>query len=216
MKISDLLLERPGQQTTATLYHGTTSKYWASIKKHGLLPNMEGNGFGSDDEGMRSYGGNYLSANKETAEEAANEVAKLNGGKPIVVTVQYVLGSGGADEDAIIYDVIGLASEEGVGPKGFAKGMLEALPGKLPQGDWPLLVQLFKRVKTIIKREGAYDPYEVEDEIKTDAKFRAIMTAIINKIRMNKLDDYSNVRIERTIGFKGKTRITGVEEVEQY
>jgi hypothetical protein len=216
MKISDLMLERPGQQTTTTLYHGTTSKYWPSIKKHGLLPNIEGNGFGSDDEAMRSYGGNYLSANKGTAEEAANEVAKIHGGNPIIISVQYVLGSGGADEDSIIYDVIDLASEEGVGPKGFAKGMLEALPGKLPQGDWPLLVQLFKRIKTMMKKAGAEDAYEIEDEIKTDANFRAILTAIINKIRMNKLDNYSNVRIDRTIGFRGKTRIIGVEEVKPY
>lgn len=210
MRFYEILSEgRPGRQKTAIMYHGTTDKYLQSIKVHGLRPDRPGNGFGSNEPDMESYGGVYLTAERGTAEEAASEVAHIHGGNPIVITVQYVLGSGGADEDQILQDLFGIIDDIG-SSKTFVKRAPAVLGGNLPQGDYKYLVSFYNRAKRIANGE---DVYSYEEEILTDPKIRQIVRYLLGKIRMTNIKRDTNVRLTRPITFKGKTRITNIEKI---
>lgn len=209
MRFYEILFEgRPGRQKTAIMYHGTSSVYLQSIKVHGLLPDRPGTGYGSDEPGKESYGGVYLTAHRETAESAAVEVAERTGGEPIIITVQYVIGSGGADEDQIIYNMFDIIDDIGTS-KTFVKRAPAILGGNLPPGDYKYLISFYNRVKRIANGESWM---EVEEEILTDEKIRKIVTYLLNKTRVNTVDKYTNVRVTRPITFRGKTRITNIEK----
>lgn len=210
MKVYEILSEgRPGRQKTAVMYHGTTDKYLQSIKVYGLRPDRPGNGFGSDEPGMESYGGVYLTADRGTAEEAASEVSQIHGGNPIIITVQYVLGSGGADEDQILHSLLDIIDDIG-SSKTFVKRAPAVLGGNLPQGDYRYLVSFYNRVKRIANGE---DAFSYEEEILTDPKIRQIVRYLLSKTRMSDIKRDTNVRLTRPITFKGKTRITNIEKI---
>ena len=97
MLISEILLERRIQKTRI-MYHGTSSTRLKSILKYGLLPNIQ-----DKSSWPPSYGGVYLSSSKNYAERSAGVAIRQPGGEPILLTVQYVMTSGGIDED-ILFD----------------------------------------------------------------------------------------------------------------
>ena len=123
MKIHEIITERSSQQKVVTMYHGTSSVFLPSIQKFGLDPNPKPirkpgdphpsqirklgldpipaqKSFGIEDgEEWASYGGIYLTTAKNMAQAAARSAVRNHGGDPILITVQYVLGSGGLDED---------------------------------------------------------------------------------------------------------------------
>lgn len=110
MKISELLVERRIQRTI-TMYHGTSTKHVPAILKHGLLANPPAATYSSDnDEGDPAYntfkGGVYVTNNKNIALKGAINATEAAGGRPVLVTLQYVLGSGQVDEDDI-YMIMG-------------------------------------------------------------------------------------------------------------
>ena len=100
MKIHQVISERPKQQKTITVFHGTSSTFLPRIKKHGLLPDTGNHIYGMDD-GLPALGGVYLTRDKHKAKDAAEVAVSVVDGKPIVLQVQYVLGSGGIDEDSV-------------------------------------------------------------------------------------------------------------------
>jgi hypothetical protein len=107
----DLLQERD-QRRTRIMYHGTSSAFLSSILKNGLIPDSGNKMYGSSDgEFHHSLGGVYLTSREETAMYAADEAAVITEKDPILITVQYVVGSGGLDEDDVFKYFIMLAIE---------------------------------------------------------------------------------------------------------
>lgn len=98
MKINEIITERAGQQRVVIMYHGTSSTFLPSIQKFGLDPNPLKKSFYFSDA-WQSYGGIYLTTSKQMAKAASDAAVGRHGGEPILITVQYVLGSGGLDED---------------------------------------------------------------------------------------------------------------------
>jgi hypothetical protein len=102
MKIRDIITERQ-QQRVMTMYHGTSSKLVPSILKNGLLAKAPKKTYDVDTYGdaTASMGGVYIAPEREFAEYIAGEAVQAHGGEPAMVTLQYVKGSGGTDEDEI-------------------------------------------------------------------------------------------------------------------
>lgn len=216
MRIDEIFIEgRPGRQQVTRLYHGTTSKYLASIKKQGLQPDQPAVGFGFSEPGSESLGGVYLTANRQTAEEAATEVANRHGGAPIVVTVQYVLGSGGADEDSVRFILLG-AVDNANNAKDYARIATKAINAEeqmqVPQGDLWYLERYYERALEIMSNADADEVWQVDELIFEDPEIRKILANIIQKIRMGKsnLGIFSNIRVTRPITFRGKTKIIDI------
>ena len=204
MKLLDIFREsRPGRKRTTLLYHGTSSKYLDSIKKHGLLPNTDNQGYGNEmGQGYESYGGVYLTSNYHVARQAASDTSDFVGGVPIIIRVQYVLGSGGADEDYITHTLIHVYknSDEIRDFMDFVKNSY--IFNAVPLRD----IKLF------------YDLYQAMNDVKdekflSNPEFRRIIKKIIEKIKIYKLSSWENVRINRPIGFKGKTRILSIQKI---
>jgi hypothetical protein len=103
MKLIDLT-ER-NQQKTMIMYHGTSDLFFKDILKHGLLANPPKRTYDSENGnvGYETYGGVYLTNKFLDARDAARYAVEVSGGYPIIVNVQYVMGSGNIDEDRITY-----------------------------------------------------------------------------------------------------------------
>jgi len=89
-------------QNTEIMYHGTTDKHLRSILKQGLLANPPKRTYDVDNDmgdGYQTFGGVYLANNQRKATAAATDAVFQFGGRPIIVVVQYVQGSGNIDED---------------------------------------------------------------------------------------------------------------------
>lgn len=111
MQIKDILTERRLQRVQ-TMYHGTSSTLVPSILKHGLLANPPKTTYSRDSSvdtpGYDTFtGGIYLTSDIEKAEEGADVASSAHQGDPILITLQYVISSGGIDED----DIMAILSE---------------------------------------------------------------------------------------------------------
>lgn len=105
MKIDDVLVERRLQRTEI-MFHGTSSVLAPSILKHGLLANPPkatySPGSTAADSAYDTFaGGVYLTKDRRMASSSARIAANIHGGDPVLVTVQYTLGSAQPDEDDI-------------------------------------------------------------------------------------------------------------------
>jgi hypothetical protein len=101
MRYTELIERR--LQKTQIMYHGTSSNLVRSILKNGLLARPPRKTYDVDTygTGTASMGGVYISPDRGFAETIAQEAVGTHGGKPAMVTLQYVLGSGDTDEDEI-------------------------------------------------------------------------------------------------------------------
>lgn len=213
-KLAGIAEGRPGRQKTVKLYHGTTSQFLSNIKKHGLLPNTGQQSFGSGSGvAYASYGGVYLTSMAGTAKDAAKEAADKFGGEPIVVTVQYVLGSGGLDEDFIFdtwWDLIDYVSD----PTEAANEALERLEELTNlRENTDLLVREFFDIVNEIK--NSKDEYDYDDDIRADPNVREIVKKIIESVKNRDIENTANVRLTRPVGWRGKTRIISIDRVVQ-
>lgn len=105
MRYSELLLER-SRRKTGIMYHGTSSVYLDSILSNGLLSNPPrvtySRDSSMDDPAYDTFsGGVYLTNDFDSALSNAEDAISIHGGDPIVVMVQYVVGSEQVDEDDI-------------------------------------------------------------------------------------------------------------------
>lgn len=106
MQIKDILTERKIQRVQ-TMYHGTSSKLVPGILKHGLLANPPKSTYSRetnvDSSGYDTFkGGIYLTSDIDKAEDGADTAAMAHYGDPVLITLQYVISSGGIDEDDIL------------------------------------------------------------------------------------------------------------------
>jgi len=98
MKLSDFLIEKK-KQRVINVYHGTSSNKVRSILKHGLVANPKDKTY---DGGLESMGGVYTTASKDYALSMGAVASDKNGSDHIaLVTMQFVAGSAGMDEDMI-------------------------------------------------------------------------------------------------------------------
>jgi hypothetical protein len=103
MRYNEIVTERR-QQRTEIMYHGTSSNLVPSILKNGLLAKPPKKTYDVDTYGAStaSMGGVYVADNKEFANLIAGEAVGTHGGKPALVTIQYVKGSADIDEDDLV------------------------------------------------------------------------------------------------------------------
>lgn len=108
MKNKNILSEK--KQYTTILHHGTSTAFLRSIFKTGLDPNPSKRSMGDPAQfgtGLESYHGIYFTKSFHRAVCAADYVARVqHKGSPMVVTIQYVQGSGSVDEDDVIESII--------------------------------------------------------------------------------------------------------------
>ena len=98
MRFHEIVAEKKKQQVI-TVYHGTSSNNVENILKHGLVANPKDKTY---DGGLESLGGVYTTASKNYALDMGAVASKKNNSKNIaLVTMQFVTGSAGMDEDMI-------------------------------------------------------------------------------------------------------------------
>ena len=98
MKLSDFLIEKKTQRVI-TAYHGTSSKNVRNILKLGLVANPKNKTY---DGGLESMGGVYTTVSKTYALDMGAVASEKNDSEYIaLVTIQFVIGSAGIDEDMV-------------------------------------------------------------------------------------------------------------------
>jgi len=98
MRFHEIVAEKKTQQVI-TVYHGTSSNKVTSILKHGLVANPKDKTY---DGGLESVGGVYTTASKSYALDMGEVASEKDGSDYIaLVTMQFVTGSAGMDEDMI-------------------------------------------------------------------------------------------------------------------
>lgn len=223
MLIHELLVERRIRKI-AVMYHGTSSVFLKSILKIGLNSEVKHKSWIGPDVGYESYGGVYLTDKLSIAQVAATEAVKAHGGDPIIIEVQYVLGSSGIDEDYIVNPLCYLIMHnEGATLNELVKlglKQIQEIPAATTRQTEKLLRQFFEL--TFLEIERNREDFEGSDfsSISSNTEIRNIVRKIIETIRIHKLarniswEDpldqsfaRSNVRVTRPITFRGKTRI---------
>jgi len=98
MRFHEIVAEKKTQRVI-TVYHGTSPNKVRSILKHGLVANPKDKTY---DGGLESVGGVYTSASKSYALDMGAVASDKDGSDHIaLVTMQFVTGSAGMDEDMI-------------------------------------------------------------------------------------------------------------------
>lgn len=235
-------------QRTQLMYHGTASSLVPSILKFGLVAEPPKRTYSRDtdveQQGYDSYGGVYLTSNLRIARDAANTAAKAHGGKPVLITLQYVITSGSIDEDEItslllsaLQHVFGAYPMKTIGEQiaqnktTLTSELIDLIVNyrKLdtsdyhPPGDLKFTADSVEQFKTVINRaldvlaasakntssvEGDYYiAYYLLPELRYDAVYDSAMSRLLKTLKSR---NPTTVRIERNIGFKGKTRILSI------
>ena len=217
MLVSELLVERRLQRTRI-MYHGTSSVFLPSIMKYGLLPYVPHKSYGAGEPESHSLGGVYLSADDEIAQFAAYDAVQFHGGEPIIITVQYVIGSGGLDEDLIFSSFIGIGrsnlykNRQRVDFETFLKKSVSSAIEEFTRHGKPTIstkkfieeffTMMYKRiVDTII-------PNTMTETVMLDQVLREIIVDILESTKDPSMINV--VRVTRPIKFRGKTRITQI------
>jgi hypothetical protein len=223
---SDILEERRRQPTTL-MYHGTTSTFLRSILKHGLDPNPKQKSW--DVEGtMPSLNGIYMAPTAgRSTRHAAKEAVKKYGGSPILITIQVVTSSGTPDEDNIFHlagEVIYDAYREPDSPytKDYVSNILTRLQDRIkPNQQTITTVKRFADTAMSIFKSNNYTKnegsYFAASWLLKQPELRELMLSVLNTMKPSMAErptDSPNVRITRVIGFRGKTRIVKINNME--
>lgn len=106
MRLDEIIIVEKRKQIR-TVYHGTSSIFLKSILKKGLITtppkvtyDSKSNDWGDPAEDTFS-GGVYMTPNKKEAVRYAEESVEINGGDPVIIEIDYVVGSEEMDEDSI-------------------------------------------------------------------------------------------------------------------
>ena len=226
MLVSELLFERRLQRTRI-MYHGTSSSLLPSIMKFGLLPNAPVKSSYLDQPHLRSFGGVYLTSDLDIAKDGANQAIKSHGGNPILITVQYVQGSGGLDEDLVFKKFIDIGIKY-INIKSKITPLQTFLANVIPEASTVFSKYAFRRysTNTLIRNffKELYDyliniiQFNIKnkqfplnfntDEIMENEILRQIINNIIESSKEFPTTDL--VRITRPVKFRGKTRISQI------
>ena len=242
MQIKELITERR-QQQTLIVYHGTSSHFKRTILKQGLLANPPKRTYdvsnpdadvGADSEWeVATYGGIYVTTDPAYAKGAAHvtvdklrETVPASDNQIMMLTIQYVLGSAGIDEDFVLEtlensviafqqqlltatqptnQLVNAMSSQFM--KLFQKENFGTMAQYMPQ----ILAQYFTSLIQVLATMQADQRAEFLDEFMANnnrnANLKAATIKIMDNISGNYKDMPTNFRIDRNVGFKGKTRI---------
>lgn len=219
MRQDEIISERRIQKTS-TVFHGTTTAFLRSILKTGLNPDVEQRSWvGGGGVAGESFGGVYLTADEVIASWAADAASRTHGGDPMLITVQYVLGSGGIDEDEV-FDSFISHSRYAVVENNYSdllKDAMQLISGSVTKKTQRLVSKLLMELVAYFKKkpiELLKVSYDVDDRVKADPHFRDMVRQIIESTRVTSFDKSTNVRVTRPIGFSGKTRILQIKNIK--
>lgn len=242
MQIKEILTER-NQQKTLIVYHGTSSHFKRTLLKQGLLANPPKRTYNvsnpdadieSDSEWeVATYGGIYVTTDPAYAKGAAHvtvdklrETVPASDNQIMMLTIQYVIGSAGIDEDFVLetlesavmsYQQQLLAVTKPTTQltsamstqfmKLFQKENFGTMAQYMPQ----LLAQYFTNLINVLIPMQSVQRAEFLDEFIANNNRNTVLKTgtikIMDNISGNYKDMPTNFRIDRDIGFKGKTRI---------
>lgn len=222
------LIERK-QKSTSIMYHGTSSNFVRSILKTGLIPDPKTRSWG-DPETMgadkESLYGIYLTPYVGKAKSAAETAARTNKGTPVIITIQYVSGSGGLDEDDINGIVCYAVAERyekfiknfDIGFNRILEDIKELTSTAFNRRSFDLLKQLTTVAVNIASRNlEAVESLEFKS-IQGNPEYRQLLTQFTESVKLFPKGDAGweseNIKITRPIGFSGKTKIIKIEDLK--
>jgi len=229
MKITELITERR-QQNISVVYHGTSSNFVRSILKTGLSPVPPKRSWGDSDKmgaDKESLPGIYLTPRLDYAQTAAKQSVELNGGTPTLITVQYVSGSGGLDEDNITGIVCYAVSEDyDAFIKDFDHQFLDIISRvkdrlkntALNNRSIEILKQLVKVAVNITSKN--YEEVQGTEfrSILSNPQFRQLLIKFTESVKVHSSENpdwtSEHIKVTRIIGFSGKTKIVKIEDLK--
>jgi hypothetical protein len=235
MKLLDLF-ER-NQQKTSLMYHGTSDVHLRSILKQGLLAEPPKRTYDGEygGEGYETYDGVYLTADYNTAKGAAGYATDTSGGYPIVITVQYVHGSGNPDEDLIThiinntvyndYEVADYDYNMYDGYNEYTAANMDTVVqslvdeaadilgtrGKLGKPVIPALHKIFELILNVVDDEYI-EVHDIMGVVQSYPVYKECIEVIMQNMTMKQ---HGNTQVLRDIGFKGKTRILRIDNEDE-
>jgi len=221
MRILELLQERRIQRTVY-MYHGTSSRFLRSILKHGLLPDP-GHKSWVGYHNLASLGGVYMSIDRDTAAEAARAAVNKHGGEPIIIKISVVPDSGTPDEDDVINTILKATYETykdrpkyTYNPVSRSARLLRD-KFKMPEDSEAIIRYIVTTALDILERDDygqSLDWMNAPIELQKQPKIREYTAELLRTMRPRmSIDSEPNVRITRPIGFRGKTRIVKIADL---
>ena len=191
MRFNEIVTERR-QQRTQIMYHGTSTELVPSILKHGLLARSPKKTYDVDTYGAAtaSMGGVYVTPDRGFAETIAEEAVGAHGGKPALVTLQYVLGSADTDEDELTQVISDAVSDvmSKLKKRAPQEGLKAYSALSYPQEGWAVDYM----IKNKTASAAAVAQQAVQD-LNQQYKVRQTVEQIIQKITMQLLIAAGNV-----------------------
>jgi hypothetical protein len=223
MKIKEILVEKI-KKKTSIYYHGTSAKHLRSILKQGLIPNPKERNYGDAAGGWKTFeGGVYLAKDIRDAKTHGSE---------IMITVRVVLGSATIDEDDVVEKLVDIISElqdEKPNKNTYPKILKDLISLRIENSQ---LQRYFYRVCSAfieIHIEGyptniddVWDEFNndfirsdvVVDTMRETTEYNDLIHAAFKYMKPAKKELPKTIRIERPIGFSGKTRILKIENLK--
>jgi len=221
MRILELLQERRIQRTVY-MYHGTSSRFLRSILKHGLLPDP-GHTSWVGHYNLASLGGVYMSIDHDTAVEAARAAVNKHGGEPIIIQISVVTDSGTPDEDDVINTILNATYRTYKDRTGYysdpVRDSARMLRGrfKMSKNSVEIIRNIVIVTMKILKQDGYgqnLNSIDAATELQKQPKIREYTAELLRTMRpLMSIDSEPNVRITRPIGFRGKTRIVKIADL---
>lgn len=241
MRLSDLVERR--QQQTKLMYHGTSDVFLRSIMKQGLMADPPKRTYSGDEDdpgpaGYETLGGVYITDDNGKAQNAARDATDKFGGSPMIITVQYVIGSGNLDEDHVT-GILGLLLRQSIEDfyeeqergqheeygsftewesdnretlindlVGWAFNKLSGF-GTPNKQTKQLLTYAFNYILDYVEEDSIYSATEMA-ELRFHDDFLKILNGLMRSVNDNPMR-MKNIQINRTIGFRGKTKIVKIE-----
>jgi hypothetical protein len=223
MRIRDIIVEKI-KKKVAIYYHGTKSKNVRSILKQGLIINPKEKNYDAGSGGWETFeGGIYLAKDIRDA--------KFHDGD-IIVTVQIVLGSGTIDEDDVvehIRDIIYEFQEKKPNDHNYSEILKDVVSVRVK--DDRLKPLFFNVISLFVDMVIESYPTNLDDvwvefnfeDIRADyfvdfmretIEYKKLINAAFKYMKHSKKELPETIRIERPIGFSGKTKIIKIENIK--
>ena len=223
MKIKELLVEKI-KKKTAIYYHGTDSKHVRSILKHGLIPNPKERNYDETSGGWETFEGGIYLANSKS-------LAKIHG-KDVMITVQLVIGSGTIDEDEVVEKIEYIIEElqdKKPNDENYLNFLKEIIELRIENNQ--LYKYFFNVISSFIELmiesyptniDDVWDEFNndfirsdvIVDAMRNSSEYKELVNAAFKYMKPSKKELPKTIRIERPIGFSGKTKILKIENIK--
>jgi hypothetical protein len=221
MRIHDIIVEKI-KKKVAIYYHGTKSKNVRSILKNGLITNPKEKNY--DAGGWETFeGGIYLAKDIRDA--------KFHGGD-IIITVQIVLGSGTIDEDNVVEEILNMIvdlQDKKPNDLNYSEILKDVVSVRVKDDRLkPLFFNVISLFVDMVTESYPTNSDDVWDEFNYDnirsdyfvdlmretSEYKNLINAAFKYMKHSKKELPETIRIERPIGFSGKTKIIKIENIK--